>query len=157
MKSVMGNATRHTMIKKATCQVCNEVEHKYRCPKCRIVYCSLDCYRTHKDCCIEKEPEKEVAQVLTQVDVSEVPDYHLGEDGSEDRVSLQQLQALEGSGELRVLLENPHLRQMMTSLVHSKVPGSLLEAAMQEPIFTEFADTCLSIVDDKNKVKLVDG
>ena len=55
----------------------------------------------------------------------------------------------EKSQELKDMLCNPHLRQMMTSLVHSGNPGSQLEKAMQEPIFTEFADTCLSVIDNK--------
>jgi len=38
---------------------------------------------------------------------------------------------------------------MMTSLVHAENPGTQLEASMQKPIFTEFADKCLSVIDDK--------
>jgi len=51
------------------------------------------------------------------------------------------------SEELRAMLDNPHLRQMMISLVQSSDPGSQLEAAMQEPIFVEMADKCLSIIE----------
>jgi len=32
-----------------TCQVCQTSESKYNCPKCRIAYCSLVCYKTHQD------------------------------------------------------------------------------------------------------------
>lgn len=49
------------------------------------------------------------------------------------------------------MLRNPHLRDMMTSLVRSEDPGIQLEAAMQEPIFTEFADKCLSVINIDNK------
>jgi CBS-domain-containing membrane protein len=55
----------------------------------------------------------------------------------------------ENSEKLKDMLSNPHLRQLMTSLVHSGNPDTQLEKAMQEPIFTEFADTCLNIIDNK--------
>ena len=33
---------------KKMCEVCSQNEQKYRCPKCKIVYCSLNCFKTHK-------------------------------------------------------------------------------------------------------------
>jgi hypothetical protein len=33
---------------KKICEVCSQNEQKYRCPKCKIVYCSLNCFKTHK-------------------------------------------------------------------------------------------------------------
>jgi len=32
-----------------TCQICQASESKYNCPKCRIPYCSLGCYKTHQE------------------------------------------------------------------------------------------------------------
>ncbi|TFK54581.1 hypothetical protein OE88DRAFT_1655326 [Heliocybe sulcata] len=34
---------------RALCQVCREHESKYTCSKCMIVYCSVSCYKTHKE------------------------------------------------------------------------------------------------------------
>lgn len=31
------------------CSVCQEAEPKYKCPKCRVTYCSISCYRKHKE------------------------------------------------------------------------------------------------------------
>lgn len=56
---------------------------------------------------------------------------------------------LDSSGELKTLLLNPHLRAMMENLVNSEKPMSVLETAMQEPIFVEFADQCLRVVEDE--------
>lgn len=56
----------------------------------------------------------------------------------------------ENSDSLKEMLGNPHLRQMMTSLVRAENPGSQLEAAMQEPIFVEFADKCLCLIEKEN-------
>ncbi|KAF8198099.1 hypothetical protein BJ912DRAFT_57432 [Pholiota molesta] len=43
--------------KPAQCQVCLEQDFKYTCPQCRIVYCSLVCYKKHKEssCGINKD------------------------------------------------------------------------------------------------------
>merc|ERR1712151_176466 len=34
-----------------TCIVCNITTDKYKCPKCFMRYCSIACYRTHKESC----------------------------------------------------------------------------------------------------------
>ncbi|KAG8968137.1 hypothetical protein FRC03_008490 [Tulasnella sp. 419] len=37
--------------KRATpvCQICGIVPFKYTCPKCQLIYCSVICYKTHKE------------------------------------------------------------------------------------------------------------
>ena len=34
-----------------TCTVCSAEQPKYKCPKCRFPYCSIDCCRKHKEVC----------------------------------------------------------------------------------------------------------
>lgn len=44
--------------KKLTCSQCQEEEPKYKCPKCRIPYCSIACCRAHKgQGCEEKKQQ----------------------------------------------------------------------------------------------------
>lgn len=31
------------------CEVCSIIESKYKCPKCSIRYCSLECFKAHKN------------------------------------------------------------------------------------------------------------
>ena len=55
------------------------------------------------------------------------------------------------------MLHNKHLREMMKEIDSSQDPGKLLSRAMQIPIFTEFVDECLHIVepqDDESKMDL---
>lgn len=54
----------------ATCQICNTREAAYSCPKCRVPYCSVHCYRNHKEDCVESFYEGRVNQVL-QLEVKE--------------------------------------------------------------------------------------
>ncbi|KII92705.1 hypothetical protein PLICRDRAFT_51063 [Plicaturopsis crispa FD-325 SS-3] len=34
---------------RARCQICSEKESKYTCSKCMVLYCSVPCYKIHKD------------------------------------------------------------------------------------------------------------
>lgn len=55
------------------------------------------------------------------------------------------------SKELRDLLRNPHLRQLLKSVDSGVDKQQAMKAAMQEPLFAEFADQCLKIVENEEK------
>ncbi|NXU55460.1 ZNHI3 protein, partial [Turnix velox] len=77
-----------------------------------------------------------------------------GDDEEQDRVPLDKLRLLGESEELRILLLNPHLRQLLLSLDQAEDKSSLLKKLMQEPLFAEFADCCLGIVEPPEKENL---
>ena len=54
------------------------------------------------------------------------------------------------------MLHNKHLREMIKEIDSSEDPGKLLTQAMQIPIFAEFVDECLRIVEpqDENKMEV---
>jgi hypothetical protein len=62
-------------------------------------------------------------------------------------VSLEKLKMLGQSEEILNLLQNPHLQTMMLNLDKSEGPASSTEKAMHEPIFQEFVDACLNVVE----------
>eukprot|EP00274_Cyanoptyche_gloeocystis_P001937 CAMPEP_0196651752 /NCGR_PEP_ID=MMETSP1086-20130531/849_1 /TAXON_ID=77921 /ORGANISM="Cyanoptyche gloeocystis , Strain SAG4.97" /LENGTH=142 /DNA_ID=CAMNT_0041981925 /DNA_START=8 /DNA_END=436 /DNA_ORIENTATION=+ len=33
----------------SVCQICQKAAFKYKCPTCRLKYCSVVCYKTHKE------------------------------------------------------------------------------------------------------------
>uniref|UniRef100_A0A8D0TV10 Zinc finger HIT domain-containing protein 3 n=1 Tax=Sus scrofa TaxID=9823 RepID=A0A8D0TV10_PIG len=88
----------------AVCVICLE-KPKYRCPVCRVPYCSLICFRKHKEHCNpETRPvEKKIRSALTAKtkepvenkddDDDSVADF-LNSDEEEDRVSLENLKNL---------------------------------------------------------------
>ncbi|XP_059004444.1 zinc finger HIT domain-containing protein 3 isoform X1 [Mustela lutreola] len=119
--------------------------------------CSVTCFRKHKEQCNpETRPaEKKIRSAVTaktvkptenKDDDDSVADF-LNSDEEEDRVSLQNLKNLGESAALRSLLLNPHLRQLMVSLDQGDNKAKLMRACMQEPLFVEFADCCLRIVE----------
>ncbi|XP_073431668.1 zinc finger HIT domain-containing protein 3 isoform X1 [Dendrobates tinctorius] len=131
------------------CCVCSVETAKYRCPHCRLRYCSLDCCRRHKEDCVPKEASRS--------SVAGVPDAFLpkvnspDENDESDAVPLQKLTLLGLSEELNGLLQNIHLRQLLVTLDQTENKDEALKKYMQEPLFVEFADKCLSLVDVKEK------
>ncbi|KAL5009814.1 hypothetical protein ScPMuIL_012119 [Solemya velum] len=144
------------MISSVKCQVCNEVVSKYRCPKCLLVYCSLSCFKDHKDnlCTVQASQIRREAKVSNEIpcvaNIEEKEDGEVSEDelhGTTDKVSRDDLEKLDQSEAIREMLENPHLRRMLTEVVESDKPAVFMEKAMREPLFVEFADQCLSLVE----------
>ncbi|XWS36534.1 hypothetical protein CRYUN_Cryun20dG0093000 [Craigia yunnanensis] len=42
------------------CQVCNQAQSKYKCPSCLVPYCSLACFKRHKETpCMKPESTEE--------------------------------------------------------------------------------------------------
>ncbi|XP_029688309.1 zinc finger HIT domain-containing protein 3-like isoform X1 [Takifugu rubripes] len=70
----------------------------------------------------------------------------LAEDDVTDQVPVQRLQLLGRSKELRDLLCNPHLRRLLRSIDSADRKCEAMKGAMHEPLFTEFSDQCLKIV-----------
>ncbi|XP_066516972.1 zinc finger HIT domain-containing protein 3 [Hoplias malabaricus] len=137
------------------CGVCNENVPKYKCPTCRIRYCSLGCFKKHKndDSC---QPVKETAPPVTTPlpnvcqNKAEQPwttDDLLDEESESDRVPLEKLRQLGESEALMSMLQNPHLRQLMTMVDSAENKATAMKTAMQEPLFVELADQCLKIIE----------
>ncbi|XP_060704213.1 zinc finger HIT domain-containing protein 3 isoform X4 [Hemiscyllium ocellatum] len=141
-----------------TCRVCEEVPPKYRCPRCGLRYCSVGCYKKHKaDDCKPQESGSEFSPALKEPiqQDSNVGHYsgtdEILDDGEEsDRVPLEKLRRL-GSEKLKGLLCNPHLKQLLLTVDKAEDKESIMKTAMQEPIFVEFADQCLQIVEPPEK------
>lgn len=131
------------------CELCGTELSKYRCPKCKILYCSVACFKSHKEkqCQLLTDQSNEKHSYKEEREMS---DNSLDEEDTEDKVPVEKLQRLGESHEVRQMLENPHLRSLMIGLVESKDPGHTIEAAMQEPIFLELADECLDLIKDEN-------
>ncbi|XP_064323821.1 zinc finger HIT domain-containing protein 3 isoform X2 [Phalacrocorax carbo] len=115
------------------CGVCGAAgAAKYRCPRCAAAYCSVPCCRAHKErCAPEREPERERPAG--------------GQAG----------QAAGESRELRGLLLNPHLRQLLLTVDQAEDKSSLMKKYMQEPLFVEFADCCLRIIEPPEKENIL--
>ncbi|OWR54072.1 zinc finger HIT domain-containing protein 3 [Danaus plexippus] len=118
------------------CIHCGE-QSKYKCPICRQPYCSVACCKLHK----ESKCEPPIQQPQITQEYSKPYAFP-----TENTVPLEKLKLLEQSKELKKCLENPHVREILTLLDKSTYPDVLIDEYMQEPIFTEFVDACLKVV-----------
>lgn len=55
--------------------------------------------------------------------------------------------SLEQTEAVKNLLYNPHLRKLLSEIDTSYNPGRAIQAAMMEPLFLEFANECLKVID----------
>ena len=57
---------------KQKCSICNNnQEVKYICPKCKVPYCSMECYKKHNEVCTEEFYKSNVIQELKNTKFSE--------------------------------------------------------------------------------------
>lgn len=68
-----------------------------------------------------------------------------------DKVSEESLSKLGDSEKLKELLHNKHLRDYLQRLNTSRNPEGAMDRAMREPLFIEFADACLQIIEPANE------
>ncbi|XP_048413197.2 zinc finger HIT domain-containing protein 3 isoform X2 [Stegostoma tigrinum] len=127
-----------------------------------FVGCSVGCYKKHKDDCKPQKsgsvstiselspPFKKPIQQDNNGHYSCTNEILDDDDEESDRVPLEKLRQL-GSEKLKGLLCNPHLKQLLLTVDKAEDKESIMKTAMQEPIFVEFADQCLQIVEPPEK------
>ncbi|XP_028840398.1 zinc finger HIT domain-containing protein 3 [Denticeps clupeoides] len=134
------------------CAVCDQQAPKYRCPACQVRYCSVGCCKKHKEeCKPQARPATAAAPEGRQpcAGAEEPLAVHdlLNEDDQTDAVPLPSLKQLGESEALRDLLLNPHLRRLLAAVDGAQNKAEAMKTAMQEPLFVEFADQCLKVVE----------
>ncbi|XP_040277342.1 zinc finger HIT domain-containing protein 3 isoform X2 [Bufo bufo] len=72
------------------CCTCSAESARYRCPRCRLQYCSVVCCKKHKETCLPKE-EKEALSSSSFPDVMSTRGDLTGENDESDAISLQKL------------------------------------------------------------------
>ncbi|CAG5113337.1 Oidioi.mRNA.OKI2018_I69.chr2.g7448.t1.cds [Oikopleura dioica] len=113
------------------CVECKIESPKYRCPACLSNYCKVECYKIHKTTCVPRKRKPAKKPGLKEID-SVI---------SQDKVEGHRLERL-NTDLIKRHLYNPHLRPMLEEIVSERSSTDirfLLDQAMQEPIFAEFA------------------
>ncbi|XP_059482939.1 zinc finger HIT domain-containing protein 3 [Neocloeon triangulifer] len=125
------------------CSICEGEAAKYKCPTCRAPYCSVVCCKKHKEgnSCQLPVENKEIKADAAHSALNTYSHF------TEDTVQPDKLELLGKSPTLRDLLQNPHLQRILQHLDSDRQPKSAMEDAMQEPIFLEFANVCMDVLD----------
>lgn len=125
------------------CQVCNENAFKYKCPKCRIPYCSVVCYKKHQE---EKcgEPKKEdISQVEPEPAVAEIAVPVVN--SPEWKLSIKQLDQLESSTYVKNAVKDTRLQAVIRQIDGAEDREEALEKMMAtDPHFKTFVDQMIT-------------
>lgn len=111
--------------------------------------CSLNCYKSHKESQCQDQKEKNEGNIQTFYE-DKLPD-HLMVYETQDTLPVEKLEKLKDSEELKSLLANPHLRNFLIEINGATKPWNAMKLAMMEPLFLEFADVSLKIVQENPK------
>ncbi|KAF9010680.1 hypothetical protein BDQ17DRAFT_1515996 [Cyathus striatus] len=132
------------------CQVCKSSDSKYTCAQCSIIYCSVPCYKIHKEnaeeSCKSKEDvmdvedetleEQNPLRPLTSVRWPYVPDESAYPDplkrDDPKVLQLRQYESIATSPAIRKILANQNLRELMISV--DKLRGREREQALQKAL-----------------------
>lgn len=139
------------------CKVCNEAKSKYKCPACLIPYCSLGCFKKHKEnpCATPKsissdEGTKNLFAVPASIDEKPSIPESLAErpifvDEPSEVLEKAQLEAIAASTEITDALKNEDLQKLISSIDSSPNAEEELEKAMGVDVFRIFTDKVLSV------------
>ncbi|EOA15639.1 hypothetical protein CARUB_v10005894mg [Capsella rubella] len=157
-----------------TCEICKKVVSKYKCPSCLVPYCSLACFKIHKETPCAKpssteekpaSPAKEEVPVERPVHVEEANDVVEKTENKasaaspakeipvarpihveEEKYVLEktQLEAIASSSEIREALKDEALQKLICNIDSSSNPVQELDEAMGLEAFREFTDKILS-------------
>lgn len=131
------------------CSLCKLNGGKYKCPACYVLYCSVDCWKVHKKECISIHREDNGQEDCSGNLSKDRQNIYLFP--TDDTVPYTKLQLLGECQEIKNLLNNPHLRHMLTSVNSTHNPAVAMQNAMLEPIFAELADACLAVVEPSDE------
>ncbi|XP_076346131.1 zinc finger HIT domain-containing protein 3 isoform X2 [Tachypleus tridentatus] len=129
------------------CEICFKLEYKYKCPTCLKKYCGVECFEKHYKTGCQREDLITIQECKKEEATSSQKEEYVSE--TEDTVPLEKLRLLACDQELRNQLANAHLKDILLLLDTSSNPEKSIDDAMKEPIFTEFANSCLRLVESE--------
>ncbi|CAO3587875.1 unnamed protein product [Absidia cylindrospora] len=112
------------------CRICHVNAPKYKCSTCILPYCSLVCYKTHKEtpCQVPAPKHSEDIETKNRQNQTAIE----GEDEDETRLTTEQLQQLGACEQIRSFLDYPQIRELVTKIDAAPQPDKLLDAVRKE-------------------------
>ncbi|KMZ56051.1 hypothetical protein ZOSMA_9G01550 [Zostera marina] len=127
------------------CEVCGIMQSKYKCPSCLLPYCSLTCFKKHKEIpCQKPFPPEENSAFLV------VPKRLLHVNDRAWILQTEDFRSIAESTEIRDALKDKQLQKLIQAVVLSKDPEDDIDKLSKEDGFREFTDKVLSIINAKN-------
>ncbi|XP_065638972.1 uncharacterized protein LOC111998646 isoform X2 [Quercus suber] len=123
------------------CEVCNEALSKYKCPSCLVPYCSLVCFKKHKEIPCAKPVSSEEKPTPVPESLVERP---LTAEQPGDVLQKLQLEAIASSSEIRDALKDGNLQKLIYNIDGSPDAENELDKAMGVEVFRTFTEKILS-------------
>lgn len=132
------------------CEVCDEAKSKYKCPNCFMPYCSLVCFRKHKEIpCGKPEPEPD-AEPASEENLAPAPALHVEKpiyvDEPSEALNQSQLESIASSTEILEAMRNKELQKLIYNLDSSLDAENELDKAMEKEEFRILSEKILSII-----------
>ncbi|GAQ88372.1 hypothetical protein KFL_004220110 [Klebsormidium nitens] len=127
----------------AQCIVCGKEGAGYKCPVCRRPYCSVVCYKVHKEVPCSKPDDVAREEAALRQPPRQ---FENDTDESGTRLNKDQLEALATSDEIRRMLRDEALQKLILKIDSAEEAEKELDLAMQDPAVQEFAQKVLGIL-----------
>ena len=123
------------------CIICNIDNSNYKCPKCKNYYCSINCFKEHKEKCITIEGNDNQNNENENLN----HDKPLNLDEEEDIIlEKKDLDKLKGNQKIINMLKNKSLRKIIREIDGAKYKKRTLERVMKnDKNFKEFIQDIL--------------
>lgn len=122
------------------CGVCKEAQSKYKCPSCLVPYCSLGCFKNHKES-ICKESSPAIRETKTVV----LPGMFLprrlyGPDEANWVLCKDELVSVVKSDEIRKAFADGEFKNLILQIIESQDPEDELGKAEKGHAFHQFTE-----------------
>lgn len=130
------------------CQVCEDAQSKYRCPTCLVRYCSLVCFKKHKEIpCSKPESSSQDTSPPPKPAVHLEKPYYV--DDPSELLQQVQLESIASSSEIRDILKDKELQKRICNIDCSAEAEKELDKAMEMDAFRMFTEKILSTIGPK--------
>lgn len=127
------------------CQICQEAQSKYKCPSCLLPYCSLVCFKRHKENPCNKLAPREEKIIMV------LPERSFEVDEATWILSSDQFQLIAESKSILDSLKDVELQKLVYKIDSSSNPEEELDKAMEVEGFLQFKENILSVVSPKEQ------
>ena len=118
------------------CEVCKDKESRYKCPKCRTPYCSVACFKQHKDSpsCVAEASKLQQAQEADKLLKDKTAAlYEEDKDNIDEgyRIQPDQLDRMLESEILQERLRDPRIREIVQLIDSAEDREKALDGAVE--------------------------
>ncbi|XP_038684662.1 zinc finger HIT domain-containing protein 3 isoform X5 [Tripterygium wilfordii] len=130
------------------CLVCNEAQSRYKCPSCLVPYCSLVCFKKHKEtpCSKPKSAEEQPTSIEEKsTGASELlVERPVSVDEPGEVLQKSQLESIASSSEICNILKDKSLQKLICDINSSPNSEDELDKAMNVEAFRIFSEKILA-------------